>query len=603
MQKKTIKQQIIWIFEHWRLYRGTIPLLLLLTLLNAVITVIYPLLVKEIIEGVESSAASEFFLWWTAILLLLGAVHTLVYLFMQLLRTRLNLSFEYGVRQRGFEYLMRLGHSFFTRFRTGDVVTRLMDDVSDKLAWYMCSGIFRVIEALAIIVFCITAMIWINAELTLYAAGPLPILILIFVFTADHLHRRYDTVQQSISHLNESLETCFSGIRVVKAFTAESMQSEIVGRAIEENRQAEIRAVRWQTIIDTLWGNIWQLGIIGVLLVGGTMAVAGEVTLGELVAFDAYVLMLVWPMFDIGQFLVRGKLSAVCIDRLAEIENAQPDVPDARQTAIVARQPHVAAPPDYERPPRREDSLSIRFESVDYRFEEAERLALDDVSFEASAGKLTALVGETGSGKSTVLAMIARLFDPANGIVVVGDRDIRAWPLVELRQSIGYVPQEALLLSGSLRENIRFGREWVGDADMEMALELAQLRRDLAEWPEGLETIVGSRGVRLSGGQKQRVALARALAGRPSILLLDDCTASLDAATEEAVWRNLTEEIPGCTTLLVTHRPATLARAHRIVVLDEGQVCETGSFAELNTHDTLFHQLYVQWKLRERIES
>jgi ABC-type multidrug transport system fused ATPase/permease subunit len=174
--------------------------------------------------------------------------------------------------------------------------------------------------------------------------------------------------------------------------------------------------------------------------------------------------------------------------------------------------------------------------------------------------------------------------------------------VVELRQAVGYAPQEALLLSGTLRENVRFGRDWISDADLDLAVEASQLSADLSRWREGLETLIGPKGIRLSGGQKQRVALARALAGRPSILLLDDCTASLDAETEEAVWQRLHQIMPECTTILVTHRPATLRRADQIVVLDRGRIREIGRFDELNERQSLFHELYVQWKLREEAE-
>jgi ABC-type multidrug transport system fused ATPase/permease subunit len=185
---------------------------------------------------------------------------------------------------------------------------------------------------------------------------------------------------------------------------------------------------------------------------------------------------------------------------------------------------------------------------------------------------------------------------------VIGDRDARDWDPVALRQAIGYAPQEALLLSGTLRENIRFGRAWISEEDLSLAVETSQLAGDLAIWPQGLETVIGARGIRLSGGQKQRVALARALAGRPQVLLLDDCTASLDAQTEEAVWNCLASAMPGCTTILVTHRPATLRLADQIVVLDGGHVREVGNFDELNRRQSLFHELYVQWKLREEVK-
>ena len=191
-------------------------------------------------------------------------------------------------------------------FRTGDIITRLLDDVGTKLAWYLCSGIFRVFEAAAIIVFGVAMMLSISPSLTLAAAGPLPLLVIFFIVTANPLHTRYDRVQQTISDLNSAVETTFSGLRVVKTFAAERLQQRAVFAAIDAEQVAEVSAVRAQSVLDLVFGNVWQLGIIGVLLLGGPMVIEGTLTLGDLVAFDAYVLLLVWPMFDIGQFLVRG---------------------------------------------------------------------------------------------------------------------------------------------------------------------------------------------------------------------------------------------------------------------------------------------------------
>ena len=524
----------------------------------------------------------------------------------------MNLRFEFSTRLRTFEHLQGLGQSFFHRYRTGDLVTRLTDDVTEKLSWYMCSGIGRVIEALAIILFCLSMMLWMNPVLTLYTAGPLPVLVGLFVFTASRLHARYEKVQDSISELNDSLESCFSGIRVVKAFAAEESQKVIVEEAIEEQRKAEIQAVRWQTIIDSLYGNIWQLAIIGVLLAGGAMAIAGEITLGEIVAFDSYVLMLVWPMFDVGQFIVRGRISRVSIERLTELEDHLPDVRfsdqnetdfENRQHQLTARHTDAEVPNDLPPPTEKCNSLSIAFEEVCFSYPDSEHHALRDISFRAEAGTLTAIVGEVGSGKSTLMMMLPRILDATSGTIFVGEQPIRDWDPVLLRQSMGYVPQEPMLLSGTIRENILFGRSWLTEDELQTALQISQIKQDLPDFPEGLDTKVGSRGVRLSGGQKQRISLARAIVDRPAILLLDDCTASLDAKTEEAVWQQLSFSIPDCTTLLITHRPATLKKAHHILVLQDRKLIEQGTFDELEHPGSLFHELYLIWSLEDQLES
>ena len=346
-QTLTFRERVRWILEHWAVYRGEVPLLLGLTVANALVLVAYPFLLKRIIDGIQESLTPGFLWGQVALLLGVGILHFFIYAVMQYRRALLNMRFEFGVRLRAFEYLLRLGPLFFSRFRTGDVVTRLNDDVTEKISWFLCSGVFRVLEAAVLIVFGIAMMLYINPTLTLYTATPLPILVALFVVTGHQLHQRYEAVQQSISELNDSLESCFSGIRVVKAFGVEENQQRLVEHTIEEQRRAEIKAVLWQTIIDSLYGNIWQLAIVAVLLAGGMMVIAGEVTLGDLIAFDTYVLMLVWPMFDIGQFFVRGKLCAVSIDRVAEVERFPPEVCISETPEPIAR--HIAsALPDEE---------------------------------------------------------------------------------------------------------------------------------------------------------------------------------------------------------------------------------------------------------------
>lgn len=599
MSSIALREQANWIVEHWRPYRRQAAALVVLTVTEAGIIICYPWLLKLIIDGIQRNATYREILSYVGILLAVGLFDFLLYRTMQTLRAGMNLKFQFGVRMRAFEHLLRMGPTFFSQFRTGDLVTRLNDDVNEKLAWYMCSGIFRLLEACAIIAFAVSAMLSINPYLTLYTAGPLPILIGLFVFTAGTLHKRYAEVQETISQLNDSLESCFSGIRVVKAFTAEDVQMRLVDEAIERQREAEIRAVRWQTVIDTLYGNIWQMAIIGVLLAGGAMAMTGKVSIGDIVAFDTYVLILIWPMFDIGQFLVRGRLAGVSIGRIKALEEATPEVDEPSREAILPRRPEDAFPPDYSLALAERPQLTVTLEDVAYRYPQAAEETAREISFSARPGDITALVGEIASGKSTLLALVPRLVEPTAGHVFVGDSDVRDWDPIALRQAMGYVPQEPYLFSGTVRENIRFGRSWVSDADIEMAIRVAQLHPDLAEWQDGLETVVGSRGIRISGGQKQRVSLARALAGRPAVLLLDDCTASLDADTEERVWQEMLAAIPGCTTLLVTHRPSTLEKADQILVLDRGRIRERGTFRQLNQNGTHFHQLYIDWKLQE----
>ena len=585
-----------WIVGHWRTYAGVIPVLLVLTVIYAAASVAMPYFLQRVIDGLAESLSVDEIWRNVGWLLLFGVLQGAVYFTLMTLRARANLSLDLSVRLRAFETILRMSSGFFQRFRVGDMVTRLTDDVSEKLAWFLCSGLFRTFEAILVITFGVIMMVRIDLELTLWAAGPLPILIGLFVITANKLERRYKTVQAAISSINDRLESVFAGIRVIKAFSVEDAQIKNVDRDVANQKAAELKAVRMQSIIDSLYGHIWQLAIVGVLLIGGVRVIEGEITLGELVAFDAYILLLVWPMFDLGQFLVRGRVSAVSIGRIRELEEAKPDIDEGWPGLPKAIKP---SDPIVTPLARRTgvDDLDIELKNVTFRYGPEGRDVLRDVSLQVRPGEMTAVVGQVGSGKSTLLNLIPALEGPRSGAVFVGGRDIRNWDLPTLRQSIGYVPQETILFSGTVAENIRMGRPWISSQEVHQAAHAAGLGPDLEAWGTGLDTEVGIRGLLLSGGQRQRLALARALVGRPKILLLDSVTASLDASTEAQIWKALYRALPGCTTLVATHRPSTLQRAQHIVVLEDGRVVESGTFEALHRPETRFHAMYMRWKL------
>jgi ATP-binding cassette subfamily B protein len=334
-----------------------------------------------------------------------------------------------------------------------------------------------------------------------------------------------------------------------------------------------------------------------VLLAGGLYVIRGKLTIGEFIAFDSYVLMLIYPMFDVGNFLVRGMRAAASIDRLIELERHPPMVPSEGPGGEPDGEA-VASGAGRNGP---EIKGHVAFEQVSFGFPGYDREILRDVSFEASPGERVALVGRVGSGKSWAVRMIPRLVDPTRGRLTVDGVDLRAYDIHAVRRRIGYVPQEPLLFSDTIENNIRFGRETIDEATLDWAVEVSQLRQDLEAFPHGLKTKIGVRGMSISGGQKQRLALARALAGKPRILILDDCTSALDARTEAALWDRLHEVMPDLTCFIITHRPATLELTDRIIVLDGGRVVERGTHTELLEQEGLYYKLYSRIRLEEDV--
>lgn len=599
-----MRDKIKWIWRYYRDYPRVLIILLVVTPIQAAVAVMVPRMIGFTIDYLETGKVDSFWLAgviaklgneWFGLepipsfalgFMVLGLTATGLYSFFQSTRAWMNCRLEMLFRQGAFDDITRKGPDFFNQYRTGDLVTRMTDDVAEKLSWFACSGIFRTYEASLNIIFVVAMMISIDPALTLWTAGPLPLLIIIFFKTSSLLDRRYDTLQAAISRFNDTVEACFSGIRVVKSYVQEKAQKAKFDDAAVARRKAEIEAVKSTTIVDSMYHYIWQFGVVIVLLAGGARVLGNSLSMGDLATFIYYVTWLVFPMFDIGQFLVKGRQSAISINRLRELEHVPPMVPE-----------HDRVPTNGS--PRG----GLQFDSVVFTFPGLERNIIDDVSFSVRPGETVALVGRVGSGKSWLVNMIPRLVDPSAGRLLLDGRDLREWRLEELRASVGYVPQEPVLFSDTVRNNIIFGRDNVTEPLLEWAVDVAQLTDEIRHFPQGLDTAIGTRGMSISGGQKQRLALARALVGKPKVLILDDCTSALDSRTESALWARMHEVMPELTALLITHRPDTLEHADAIYVLEGGRVVESGTHASLIAGEGLYARIYRRFQLQEQVSA
>jgi len=306
--------------------------------------------------------------------------------------------------------------------------------------------------------------------------------------------------------------------------------------------------------------------------------------MGDMATFIYYATWLVFPMFDIGQFLVKSRQSAVSIERLQELE---------RMPAMVADNGTLC--------PDKNASGQMTFDNVSFAFEGMDRKILDEISFKVKPGQTVALVGKVGSGKSWLVNLVPRLVDPTEGSIRLDGRDLRDYNLQALREYIGYVPQEPVLFSDTVRNNILFGRDGISDTLLEWAVEVAQLKGELETFPKGLNTLIGTYGMSISGGQKQRLALARALVGKPKVLILDDCTSALDSRTESMLWERLHDVMPEMTAMLITHRPDTLERADTIFVFADGKIVESGTHDELIVAEGDYARIYRRYQLQEAV--
>lgn len=594
---------IRWFWRYYRRHTRALFALLSLSVVSGLLLVIQPLLLKNVFDLLKSGTTTTVSLpyindWITALggdsignyvllMLAFASVWLVVYVVLVGHRGYLNIRLQMEFRQEAFSDVCTKGPDFFNRFGAGDLVTRMTDDVGeDKLSWFACSGIFRFYESGLLIIFSLVMMLSIHPMLTLWTAVPLPLLVLIYMKSSAVLDRRFDFLQKKISAVNDTVEACFSGIRVIKAYVREKDQRKRFADVADKRQTAEISAVRAHTVIESLWMYIWQVGIVIVLLAGGYYVIGGSLSIGEFVAFDSLVLFMIYPMFDVGNFLVKGLRAAVSIKRLIELEE-HPTMID-EETGRAAVTPSAL-------------EGRVEFDKVSFRFPGQDRDILDDISMSVESGQRVAIAGMVGSGKSWAVRLLPRLVDPTAGRVTLGGTDLRDYDIHQIRSQVGYVPQEPILFSDSLENNIRFGRDNVDAETLDWAIEVAQLQADIDGFPKGLQTRIGVRGMSISGGQKQRLALARALAAKPKILILDDCTSALDARTEAVLWDRLYEVMPDLTCFLVTHRPATLEMVDRVYVLDDGRIVEEGSHVDLILNEGIYYKLYHRIILEEAV--
>jgi ATP-binding cassette subfamily B protein len=496
---------------------------------------------------------------------------------------------EYDIRNAFFAHLQRLPLAYFHANRTGDLMSRATNDLNavrmmaGPAVMYMASTSLTFVVALAL-------MAAINLRLTLVALLPLPFVTVSARYFGRAIHEQFERIQAQLSDLSAVTQESLAGVRVVRAYQQETHEIERFRLANEEYVRRNRVLIRLQGLFYPSMGLFMGLSELLVLWLGARDVMAGRMTVGELVAFNSYVMMLAWPMIAFGwvtNLVQRGRASW---KRILEILEAEPAINDARVTRA-----HL-------QPTDLTGAISIR--GLTFAF--ADRVVLDEVSVEIDAGQTVAIVGRTGSGKSTLLALLARLHDPPPATMFVDGIDIVAMPLATLRGAIGFVPQEPFLFSDTIAANVAFGGDDGAGTTAERVQRvsrIARLDKDVETFPQGYETRVGERGITLSGGQKQRTAIARALFVDPRILVLDDALSAVDTHTEEEILHGLREFRKGRTTLIVSHRVSTVRDADVILVMDAGRVIERGTHAELVALDGVYADLHRRQLLEEELAA
>jgi ATP-binding cassette subfamily B protein len=547
-----------------------------------------PWTVKEAVDAIAREGSAASLGRPVAIILLLAAAHGLARLGSRFTILGAGQRVEHDVRRDLYAHLQTLPPAFYHRHRTGDLMSRAS---SDAAVIRIVAGFGGAMLAGTTFTFAgtLVAMWLIHPGLTLLALAPFPPLVLIARRFNHDIGVRAVAVQEELGALSAKVQENLSGMTVVRAHVMEERETAEFGRLNGEYLRASIGLARAQAIAWPLLGLISGLGALIILWFGGRAVVDGRMSLGAFVAFNGYLAQLAWPTMALGWTLASLRRGLASMQRIAEVLDAP--APAGRERGDGAA---AAAGPAPSRLPRG----SIEFRHLTFAHE-GRGPALQDVSFTVPEGALVAVVGPTGSGKSTLGALLCRLFEPPRGTILVAGADARDLPLAGLRRSVGYVPQEAFLFSRSLRENVLLADEAAGEERLRAAVEMAGLGEEARGLPAGWDTVVGERGLALSGGQRQRAALARALLGDPPYLVLDDVLAAVDAAKEREILDALRAAMRGRTTLLMTHRLGAAEGADRIVVLDRGRLVEQGR------HETLLAAggLYARLWRAQRIED
>ena len=571
-------------------YRARLILGILITIVAKVFALQIPQLIKESLNVVEDYAnnritdleivKSQLIL---NILYIIGAALLSGFFTFLMRQTLIVMSrlIEFDLKNEIFHQYELLSLNFYKRNRTGDLMNRISEDVG-KVRMYFGPAIMYTMNMLVLFVIAITKMWNIDQTLTMYTLMPLPILSVSIYFLSRIINKRSNIVQQYLSKLTTNAQETFSGINVVKAYSIEGFTSNSFSVLANTSKDKNISLYKAQALFFPLMILLIGISNILVIYIGGMQYINGEIqNIGIIAEFIIYVNMLTWPVAVVGWVTSIIQQAEVSQKRINEFLKQKPAIKN-----LVEKPSEIKG--------------DIEFRNVTFEYEDTNITALKNISFKVDQGKTLAIMGRTGSGKSTIAALVARLYDATSGEILVDGIPVRNLNLESLRESIGFVPQDAFLFSDTIADNIKIGDENASTEQIEQAAKSAYIYDNIMNFSQKFETLVGERGVTLSGGQKQRVSIARALISNPEILIFDDCLSAVDTETEEIILQNLNRATQGKTTLIISHRASSVKNADQIIVLEEGKIVQSGTHDELLVEAGYYQDIYNQ-QLEEKL--
>jgi len=553
-------------------------------IITQAVGVTIPLIIKAGIDGITRGTALHKLFSYAALLVGVALVKAIFLFWMRWILIGISRDVEYDLRNDLFSHLMRLSQRFYTETRTGDLMSKLTNDLN-AVRNLVGPGIMYSASTVVAGIATIALMIHLDWRLTILALFPMPLVSLLVKIFGQRIHDRFERIQAMYSEMTERVRENLAGVRVVRAFCQEESEMAEFDRMNQEFVEKNKRLIWISSFLWPALALLFALSFMLILVVGGRHVLAGKISLGTFAAFNVYLMYLIWPIIALGwvvNLLQRGLAS---LERLWSIFLARPEIDDR------------------DVPPHPIRNIEGEIEFRDLSFSYNGKPVLKGLNLHIPAGRSVALVGATGAGKSTLASLIPRLYDAPPGTLFIDGVSVREIPLAVLRQHIGFVPQETFLFSETIRENVRFGAPDSSEGQVQEAAEVSNILPEIRGFPKGFDTMVGERGLTLSGGQKQRTAISRAVIRNPKILILDDALSSVDTGTEERILGHLTGVMAGRTTILISHRVSTIRNADEIVVLHDGEIVERGTHEELLALHGHYTELYNRQLIEEELEK
>jgi len=584
-------------------YRRGLILGGLCVLLTNGIAVRYPLVLRRATDDlVNAGVTSNKLLFYASLIIGVFVAKGIFQFLTRWIVIGISRDIEFDLRNDLFAHLERLSYSYYQRNRTGDIMAKATNDLS-AVRNLLGPAIMYSANTIVFTAFALFYMLRISPKLTLFAFLPLPVASIVIQYFGRRIHERFERIQAMFSDISARAQENFSGARVIRAYVQEEAEIAAFENANEEYIRRSLKLVR---LMGMLWPTLELMLGIAVMIVlwlGGRQVILGRMSPGDFVAFNTYMVQLTWPVIALGWVINIFQRGTASLARINDIFLEKPEIADDRELSPVAPQSQLAMAKAADIPHNGDQHQELRgeIEFCNLNFGYNGVPVLTEVNLRIPAGSSLAIVGPTGCGKTTLVSLIARIYDAEPGSVLIDGRPIREYPLETLRRNIGFVPQETFLFSLTIRENIALGRDDASLEEIKAAAEAANIAQDIESFPESYNTTVGERGITLSGGQKQRTAIARALLRSPRILVLDDALSSVDTHTEDKILNHLREIMYGRTTIFISHRVSTVRNADRIAVLYQGRIVELGTHDELIARNGYYTDLYNKQLLEEEL--